>query len=79
VGINTHEIAFIPGSDTVRVKFSNVNIVSEVEGSIYALWFIPLHASWMNITNCTMQLDLGFVRNQDNVHWQLQEANFIDI
>jgi hypothetical protein len=58
-GFTQKSVAFIPGTNTVRVLFSGININMDIMGSIYALHIIPFHTSHANITNVTVQMDLA--------------------
>ena len=69
VVVNTHEVSFLPGTNTLRATFSDISIESNIEGAVYALWFIPLRTSDVNITNLTLQVDLTAVVNGDQVNW----------
>jgi hypothetical protein len=69
-GFEQKEVAFLPGTNTLRVLFSGININMDIEGSIYALHVVPFHTSHCNITNITVQLDLA-VQSQDDVKFQL--------
>lgn len=41
----------------------------QVDGAIYALWFIPLKASSLSIKNFTLQADFEVVQNANGVNW----------
>lgn len=67
-GFAEKEVVFLDNTNTVRVLFSGVNISMDVDGSVYALWFIPFETSHCDITNLTIQMDFG-VSTDDQVHW----------
>jgi hypothetical protein len=50
----------------------------DIIGSIYALHIIPFHTSHCNITNISVQLDLG-VSTTDQVKWQLLETSVLSV
>lgn len=63
-GFDQKQVAFIPGTNTLRVLFSGININMDIEGSIYALHVVPFHTSHCNITNVTVELELA-IQYQD--------------
>ena len=74
IHIDTFEVSgsksvnFVPGTNTIRVVLSGINVNLDITGSVYALHIIPFHTSHCNITNLTIQLDLA-VQTSDQVHW----------
>jgi hypothetical protein len=67
-GFSQKSVAFVPGTNTVRVLLSGINVNMDVDGKIKALYLIPLSTSHCNITNVTIQLDFG-VTTGDQIHW----------
>jgi hypothetical protein len=58
-GFTTKSIEFINGTDLVKVVLSDIQVNSIIDGTVYALWFIPLRASTCNITGFDLTVTLG--------------------
>ena len=69
VAINNKEFEFLPGTNTLRIVFSDVDIVTKVHGTVYALYFIPLETTDMVIKGFKFACDLEAVNGTDGVHW----------
>jgi len=52
--INKRVIDFIPGTKTVRVQFSEINLDSVVDGNITMLGLIAINAAKLNFQNLTI-------------------------
>lgn len=50
----TKTISYIPGTNDIRLKIDGLNLGMQVDGAIYALWFIPLNTGSVNITNISL-------------------------
>lgn len=50
----------------------------QVNGAIYALWFIPLSTASLNITNVTFQMDLS-IPSSNGADWHIENALFLDV
>lgn len=74
VAINNKEFEFLPGTNTLRIVFSDVDIVTKVHGKVYALYFIPLETSDMVLKGFKFAADLEVVNGTDGVHWQLRSV-----
>ena len=48
------EVSYHPENNTVRVLFSGINANVQIDGSVKALWFIPLTMSHCNLTGVSM-------------------------
>jgi hypothetical protein len=77
-GWTVKEAEFIDGTDSVRFRFSGININAQINGTIQAVYFIELKGSTLNITNLTFELDVG-VSSSDQIHWKLLENSSISV
>jgi hypothetical protein len=76
--MTTKTVGFVPGTNNVRLLISGFDLATEVDGAIYALWFIPLSTAGLTVKNITLQLDLA-APTTDNVNWQLTNSMLLDI
>jgi hypothetical protein len=53
-GFTTKVFENIEGTDKIHVRVGGVNISMDVDGELDALYFIPLKAAHVNITNATI-------------------------
>ena len=79
VAINKRQFSFLPGTNTLRIVFSDVDITTTIKGAIYALWFIPMECSQMNVTGFSFSMDLEVVNETDGVRWQLKSVSALDL
>ncbi len=59
----------MPGTNTLRVVFSDVDIVSKVDGELKALYIIPIETSDMIIKGFKFAADLEVLNGTDGVSW----------
>jgi hypothetical protein len=71
----TKTIAYVPGTNNIRLTIDGLNVDMQVDGTIYGLWFIPVDMGYVNITNISMQVDFA-APSSDNLHWQLIDSNY---
>jgi len=74
-GFDTKSMEFINGTNQVKVTLSNIQVNGRVDGTIYALWCIPMRASYFNISGFDLELTLGVDSNADKVHYKIVEAS----
>lgn len=67
--METKTIGFIEGTNNIRLLISGVDIDMKVDGAIYALWFIPLKASSLSVTNLTLQMDFEVIQDANGINW----------
>jgi len=71
-GFTTKLFKNIEGTDKVHVTIGGVDISMDVDGELDALYFIPLKASHVNVTNTTIDFVLE-PTSDDTVHWGIAE------
>jgi hypothetical protein len=71
-GFTTKEFKNIEGTDKVHVRIGGVDISIDVDGELDALYFIPLKASHVNVTNATIDFVIE-PTSTDKVHWGIAE------
>lgn len=80
LNINKRSIEFLPGTKTVRLLFSEINVDANINGKITFIGLIDLNAAHVNLTNLTLQADLEAVPMADgSARWQLKAASFADL
>ena len=58
IAFKKKEIKFLPGTNTARLYIDGFDLNCSIDGTITALWVIPMTAASLNITNLTMQFDI---------------------
>ena len=71
-GFTTKSFKNIEGTDKVHVTIGGVDISMDVDGELDALYFIPLKASHVNVTNATIDFVVES-STTDKVHWAIAE------
>lgn len=71
-GFTTKSFKNIEGTDKIHVTIGGVDISMDVDGELDALYFIPLKASHVNVTNATIDFVVEST-SDDKVHWALAE------
>lgn len=66
------------GTDIIHVRIGGVNISMDLDGELDALYFIPLKASQVNVTNATIDFEVR-ATSDDNVHWALVDNSSLTI
>jgi len=64
--------------DKIHVRIGGVDISMDVDGELDALYFIPMKASHVNVTNATIDFVLE-TTSDDKVHWALAENTTLTI
>lgn len=77
-GFTTKSFKNIEGTDKVHVTIGGVDISMDVDGELDALYFIPLKASHVNVTNATIDFVVEPTSN-DTVHWGIAENTTLSI
>ena len=71
-GFTTKSFKNIEGTDKIHVTIGGVDISMDVDGELDALYFIPLKASHVNVTNATIDFVVEST-SDDKVHWAIAE------
>lgn len=66
-----------PGSDRLKIKTSGVDLSLNMDGTVKLIDLIPLTATGLNFTNVTLNMELEFAADSDDVHWRLVETSYI--
>merc|ERR1719454_2590589 len=77
-GFTTKEFKNIEGTDKVHVTIGGVDISMDVDGELDALYFIPLKAAHVNVTNATIDFVVE-TSSDDTVHWAIAENTTLTI
>jgi hypothetical protein len=77
-GFTTKSFENIPETDKVHVTVGGVDVSMDIDGELDALYFIPLKASHVNITNATIDFVVEST-SDDTVHWALAENTTLTI
>ena len=75
-GFTTKSAKFVNGNQ-VKVVLSGIEVDTKIDGTLYALWFIPMRASYCNITGFDLEVTLGIEQAKDKVHYTIIEASVI--
>ncbi len=62
----------------VRMTITNIDVDLSIDGSIYAIWFIPMSMSSCSLKNVTIVMDIE-VDDNDKVDWQTTVTPKFDI
>lgn len=71
-GFTTKSFKNIEGTDKIHVTIGGVDISMDVDGELDALYFIPMKASHVNVTNATIDFVVE-TSSDDTVHWAIAE------
>jgi len=69
---------YIPGTDKVHLRISEIDLITDINAELYGLHFIPFKASHVNVTNMTIDFIFQSTSN-DSVHWELVETANVTI
>lgn len=77
-GWKVKDIEFLDDKNTVRVHYSGINVNSQIDGQITALWLIKLHMAQCNITNLDVQVDFA-IDAEDALNWKIVSSSVLAI
>lgn len=75
-GFKDLRFEFVEGTDKLNVRIGQFDISMDIDGEFDALYFIPLEATQVNITNATIDFVLE-TTTEDQVHWTLTDTSNI--
>lgn len=68
IAFDKKEVAFVPGTNKARLTITGFDINTTVDGAIYALWFIPLSTSSLNVKNISVVFEVE-ASSVDQANW----------
>ena len=79
IAFDKKELGFVPGTNNTRLTITGFDINATIDGTIYALWIVPLSAAGMRIKNVSLVVDIAAPSGPDQVTWQIQDVIALDI
>jgi len=74
-GFTPNQLEMVPGTNNVHYKLGGIDADIELDGSLKALFFIPLDAAGVKITNMTLDLMIEQTPGPDGIKFVIKDQS----